>query len=379
MPDIKSFFATPTAEDGAAKPVADDGEVIETTPAHLAELLGTDSETARRVLHYVEGVEEYQPRLQALQDRLPELGLEGFTDTVIEWLKAILDFLKDVMEDYVQEMGAAELSASWLRSESENLMIMSRDRRALGNEPLLIKSRVANLSLRYKPVKDIAGLITALRANQSVCETYYQYADQVLGNGVGALAAIGRNGGSPDTLAEAMLNKSPRLLIGKLLQPLTDQNNAWGSQPLLGNQRLVLVSPDADNPQESVRQTRLRIRSFEMIPQGQVHELTMARFNNSQSDACLKQIISMADTLLKHNRGETRNRRRSRLLEITKVVDSLLVKVANGDDTQAAALKQTAALLQTLSDWLVDPFMELYKLTCRNMRAALNVCDLNAQ
>lgn len=379
MPDIKSFFATPTAEQGAAQPVADDGEVIETNPAHLAELLGTDSEMASRVLRYVEGVEEYQPRIQELQDRLPELGLEGFTDTVIEWLKAILDFLKDVMEDYVQEMGAAELSASWLRSESENLMIMSRDRRSLKNEPILVKSRVPNLSLRYKPVKDIASLINALKANQTVCETYYQYADQVLGNGVGTLAAIARNSGDPEALAEAMLNKSPRQLIGKLLQPLTDQNNAWGSQPLLGNQRLVLVSPDADSAQESVRQTRLRIRTFDMIPQGQVYEVSLPRFNTSQSDACLKQIIAMADTLLKHNRGDTRNRRRSRMVEISKAIDSLLVKVQRGDESQAATLKQTAALLQTLSDWLVDPFMELYKLTCRNMRAALNVCDLNAQ
>lgn len=379
MPDLKSFFAPPTAEQGAPQQVAEDGELVTSDPKHLANLLGSDDETARRVLQYVEGIEDYQPRLQVLMDTLPDLGLEGFTETVMEWLRAILDFIKDVMEDYMTEMGAAELSASWLRSESENLLIMSRDRRNLKTGTLEIKTRVANLSLRYRPVKDIASLIIALRANETVCRTYYQYADQTLGHGISAMAAIARNGGSAEVLAQEMLNKSPRVLIGKLLQPLKDENNAWGSVPLLGNQRLVLVSPETDNAEQSVKQTRLRIRTSELIPQPTAGVVTMPAFNLMQSDACLKQIISMADVLLSHNKGEARTRRRQRLLEITKAVDGIMARVNAGDENQAAALKQTATLMQTLADWLVDPFMELYKLTCRNMRAALNVCDLNAQ
>jgi hypothetical protein len=379
MPDLKSFFAPPTAEQGAAQQVTEDGDEVTSDPKHLATLLGTDDETARRVLHYVEGIEEYQPRLRVLQDTLPDLGLEGFTDTVLEWLKAILDFLKDVMEDYIQEMGAAELSADWLRSESENLLIMSRERKTLQTGNLEITSRVANLSLRYRPVKDIGSLILALRVNEQVCRGYYKYADQVLGQGVSGLTAIGRNGGNAEVLAQGMLDKSPRVLIGTLLKPLNDQNNAWGSAPLLGNQRLVLVSPDADSAQQSVKQTRLRIRTSEVIPQASVAKFNLPAFNLQQSDVCLKQIITMADVLLSHNKGETRSRRRQRLQDIAKAIEAIMAKVAAGDESQAAALKQTAALLETLADWLVDPFMELYKLTCRNMRAALNVCDLNAQ
>lgn len=379
MPDLKSFFAPPTAEQGVTQQVAEDGEAVTSDPKHLASLLGTDDETARRVLHYVEGIEEYQPRLRVFQDTLPDLGLEGFTETVLEWMRAILDFLKDVMEDYIQEMGAAELSADWLRSESENLLIMSRERRTLQTGVLKITTRVTNLSLRYRPVKDISSLILALRANESVCRSYYQYADQVLGQGVGGLTAIGRNGGSAESLAQEMLSKSPRTLIGTLLQPLKDQNNAWGSVPLLGNQRLVLVSPDADSAQQSVKQTRLRVRSSELIPQASATTFDMPAFTLMHSDACLKQIITMADVLLKHNKGDTRSRRRQRLQDIAKAIEAIMAKVAAGDESQAAALKQTAALLETLAEWLVDPFMELYKLTCRNMRAALNVCDLNAQ
>lgn len=379
MPDLKSFFAQPTAEQGAAQQVTEDGEEVSSDPKRLAALLGTDDETARRVLHYVEGIEEYQPRLRVLQDTLPDLGLEGFTDTVMEWMRAILDFLKDVMEDYIQEMGAAELSAEWLRSESENLLIMSRDRRSMNTGELEITSRAANLSVRYRPVKDIASLILALKANEGVCRSYYKYADLTLGLGVGGLTAMARNGGDAEAVAQGMLEKSPRALIGTLLQPLKDQNNAWGSVPLLGNQRLVLVSPDADSAQQSVKQTRLRVRTSELIPQASVGKFTMPAFNLQQSDTCLKQIIAMADLLLSHNKGETRTRRRQRLQDIAKAIETIMAKVSAGDESQAAALKQTVAVLETLADWLLDPFMELYKLTCRNMRAALNVCDLNAQ
>jgi hypothetical protein len=360
MVGIKSYFAPPPGEQGVAQAVDGDGELIEANPAQLARLLEADDESARRVLAYVDSVEAWKERVSTYQDLLPFLGVEGFGETVLEWLKQLILAMGDLIKEFMEELTAGEMTAQWMIIEAQNLMTMSRDRRSLKQVPFTVSTRVANLSIRYKPCKD-------------------NYCDHTLGPGIGGVLAVARNHGSAKELADAMLQKSPRAMIGSVLKPMTDRNGV-GSGHILGNARLVLSSPESEDPVQTVRQTRLRVMPSDPNPPPMPTQAVFTPFNLSASDQCLKQVISLATLLKNHNTSSVRARRRDRLAEITRVMTQVTSQIQNAtDDEIIRGYKQVVELLDQLSDWLSDPFMELYSLTCRNMRAAINVCNLNAR
>jgi len=358
------------------------GEVDETpqsTSHRLANLL-SDDESGDELLRLVESVEAYNTR----QDHdllLPTLSLEAFGQTDISsMIKAIVEWLKSLIDAMFDEMTALGVTAYHLKRKAEDLKILSRDRRLkpVSQSSFVVNTRTVNLHVRYRPITTVYELMTQLKVLAETVKVFYNY-DPL--SQVQSVVATSLQPDSVSALVAKLHSVSPHnLTVGNRVFTPHSSIDGWSVSPqLLGNHRLLIKNRLEGTDYEKINGASVRLVHAEMNPKPVSLEIEFTRFGLSQSDQCLNLISSICDTLIDAGSMASRSKRSQALNQVRSALDRLMQKAKITGDEGSAEIKQTVALLEQYINWSVNPYNGLYGLTCRNLKAALNVCALNTQ
>lgn len=344
-------------------------------PKVIAQLLSTDTERASTVLRLLDSTEDFEPHPEPL-DLFPlEISQEDASVKALNALKTIVRWTKKAANDIFNEMSNYELVARYLKFTAENLKVSGNDRRGqpVGYSPLKINTRIVNLSVRYEPVKDVAALINALRIMSNVTHDYYGYNDRTLVDFVDRIPPIAT---SPENLASELNRVSPSVLIrSNSFRSSSDGSGVFVSPHLLGCNRLsIKTSQSVDG---LIQRYSVRLTPSDTAPRPLPSEIVFKRFTLPAQRQALQLIIDLSDYLLSVNTLASRQRRMARAEKIRVIVERLAKQIENGEMTNHTH-SQVISLINQYNDWVTHPHKELYGLVCRNLRAALNVCSVNA-
>lgn len=344
-------------------------------PKVIAQILSTDTEKASAALRLLDSTEDFEPHPVQL-DILPlEISQEDASEKALYALKTIVKWTKKVANEIFNEMSSYELVARYLKFNAENLKVSSNDRR---NQPaayssLKIDTRIINLSVRYEPVKDATGLLNALRILSNVTRDYYNYNGDSLINFANRIQSVVHD---PNALAAELSRISPSVLIrSNSFRTSSDGSGAFVSPHLLGCNRLSIKT--VHSADGLMQRYTVRLVPSDITPRPLPREIEFKRFPLPVQRQVLQQIIDISDYLLSVNTLAQRQRRMARAEKIRVVVERLAKQIENGEMTNRTH-SQVISLINQYNDWVTHPHKELYGLVCRNLRAALNVCTVNA-
>lgn len=344
-------------------------------PQYFAELLSTDNESAIAALRLLDSCEEFGEHPKPIDLFSLEISQEDLAQNSVKALKTIFGWTKTVAKNIFNEMTNYELVARYLAFHAENVKVLARDRRKstqYDNKPLAINTRVANLSIRYEPVKDIAALVTALRILTNVTKDYYGYNDENLLKLADRLPSMLND---LEVLQSTLSANSPAKLFRTNSFYPGSQPDTHVSAHLLGCHRVSIKSQETNSGLDA-RYT-VRLVQSDITPRPLPPTIEFKRFNIQAMDQCLKLIVELAEFLQEINTPMVRQRRMARLDRIG-LMTTRLAKEIEGGEFDAERHRKVIALVNQYNDWITSPYKELYGLVCRNLRAALNVCEINA-
>lgn len=348
-------------------------ELVE--PKVIAQILSTDTERASEALRLLESTEDFTEHPQYLDELPLEISQEDASVKALGALKTIVKWTKRIANDIFNEMSNYELVARYLKFTAENLKVTSADRRGKGVDysPLKIDTRVINLSVRYEPVKDATALINALRILGNVTRDYYNYNSNNL---VGLSDRINQLSNDPHLLATELSKVSPSVLIrGNSFRSSQGDGGLFVSPHLLGCNRLSVKT--SQNANGILQRYSVRLIPSDITPRPLPREIEFKRFPYPVQRQVLQQIIDISDHLLTVNTLSIRQRRMARAEKIRIAVEQLAKQIENGQ-MSSQTHSQVIGLINQYNDWVTHPYKELYGLACRDLRAALNVCTVNA-
>lgn len=359
------------------------GEEIQTTedepgmnPKYIAELLSVDDDNALAVLRLLDSCEAYEDHpAQPIDLFSLEISQEDMVANSLKALKTIFGWTKAAAGQIFNEMTNYELAARYIAFHAENVSTLASDRRKnsqYDHKPLVINTRIANLSVRYAPVKDVASLIVALRGLSNVTKDYFSYNDDSLLNLVDRLPSLVGDLGSLQT---ALNNVSPAKLFRTQSFYPSDKQGFYVTPHLLGCHRISIKTQETSNGLDA--RYSVRLVPSDISPRPLPTSIEFKRFNIPALEQCLKQIVDIAEYLQEINTVMTRQRRMARMERIALLTQRLAKEIeAGGFDSERH--RSVIALINQYNDWITSPYKELYGLVCRNLRAALNVCEINA-
>jgi hypothetical protein len=351
-------------------------EEIGNNAKYIAELLSTDNESALSVLRLVDSTEDYEGHPGLIDTDLFTVSQEDLATNSLKALKTIFGWTKSIAKQIFNEMTNLELVARYLAFHAENIETLSRDRRKssqFNNKPLVINTRVANLCIRYEPIKDAAGLLTALRILGNVTKDYYDYNSDDLLKIADRLPSMSHDAemlqGLLTTVSPAKLFRTPSFYPGN--EPETHV-----TAHLLGNHRLSIRTQYGTGLLD--QRFTVRLVPSDISPRPLPESIEFKRFTVQTMDQVLRQVKDIAGRLLDVNTPMTRQRRMARIERIS-LLSSKIAKEIQTNGFDADRHRKVIALVNQYNDWIVSPYRELYGLICRDLRAVLNVCELNAQ
>lgn len=351
-------------------------------PKQLAALLETDDDNARRVLFLMDSCESLEDYSRKVDDLYVDLGVESFAQAAGAVMDALIAWIKNLMQVSFNQLAMQELAARALEFKASNLKVTSRDRANMtGSGKFEITTRTQNLCVNYRPVKDITALMREIKTLRGIIKAYYDYVNHEAIQTVSGIVNMARTWSTPEQVASAMERHAPiKLNANAVFKTVGDTAGSSDTSHFLGCHRLVIEARSSVDMVSRVRGMAVRLKTSEPNPLPVPASITFTRFNLATSDACLDVIIDAANLLLTVNTSAIRQRRQAKLKEISSALEGLKrVMQQNADNSvRVSALRQTAGLLETLADWISTPYIGLYSLACRNLRAALNVCEQNA-
>lgn len=351
-------------------------EELGMNPKYIAELLSTDDESTLSVLRLLDSVEDYETEHPISTDLFSmEFSQEDLMSNSVSALKTIFNWTKKVAKSVFSDMTNYELVARYLAFNAANIQTLSRDRRTsqiYDNKPLVINTRIANLSVRYEPVKDVPSLLTALRIMVNVVKDYYSYNGEELLKIADRLPQLLSN---IEQLESALHNSSPaRLFRSSSFSQSTDPS-LHVSQHILGCHR-VSIKTQSSNGVLDNRYT-VRLVPSDINPRPLPAQIEFRRFPLPAMDQVLRLVIDLAEYLQEINTPMIRQRRMARLERIALVTQKVAKEIESGN-FDSEHHRKVIALVNQYNDWITSPYKELYGLVCRNLRAVLNVCEINA-
>lgn len=351
-------------------------------PTSLAILLDTDEATAARVLMVVDSTENLVEEPQE-DGVLPALTLEGFGGEPGVFYSNLIAWLKAMMATVFDQMTTHELVAKALEFKAANLMTSSRDRRQQvgDNKPLELTTRIPNLCINYRPVKDVSQLLGTVRYMGNLVTEYYRYNGGLV-QALPQVMAMARQWREPERLVQALQSHSPlNTLVRSPSFQSPGDSIGFSSHNFLGGYRLhVDTRWSSRNPVNELRGTTVRLKTSSPVPLPLPTKVVLPRFNLATSDRVLRTIIEQAQYLQSVNTLSMRQQRKTKLRELTGILENLrhVAETNAGDRSIEPLPKQVAGLLETYADWIGSPYIGLYSLACRNLRATLSVCEQNA-
>lgn len=346
-------------------------------PAVIAHVLSVDTEAATSALRLLDSTEAFDDHPPLEVDFLNlSVSEEDFALNTIKALKTIYDWSKVTARNILSDMTNYELVARYLEFHAENLKVTSkgRGRTLAGNEPLLIKTRIASLSVRYAPVKDITNLLTALRVLTNTVKDYYGYNNDELLKVADRLPGLT---GDAEVMAQALSLVSPaKLMQSNTFRPAQNGADQYVSPHLLGCHRVSLKVQESSGALD--RRYTVRLVPSDTAPRPLPANIEFKRFHQTTMDQCLNLIADLARYMQSVNTPAIRQRRLGRLDRLAVLTQRLTREVQSGKYDQKNHSK-VIGLINQYNDWINNPYKELYGLACRDLRAVLNVCEINSQ
>lgn len=344
---------------------------------YIADLLSVDDENAMSVLRLVDSAEEFEAHPIDVDLLQLEISQEDMAATSLKALKTILGWTKSVAKQLFNEMTNMELVARYLSFHAANIQTLAKDRRgttAFSNSaPLIVNTRIANLSVRYNPVKDVASLLMALRTLSVTTKGYYAYNNDDLLKIIDRLPSLL---GDADNLESAISGVSPaKLLRNGSFFPGQD-TGVQVSGHLLGCHRLSVKTQDGVGMLD--QRYTVRLIPSDLSPRPLPEKIEFPRFTIQAMDQVLNLVQDLANFLQEVNTPMIRQRRMARLERLGLITNRVAKEIESGN-FDAERHRKVIAVVNQYNDWITSPYKELYGLVCRDLRAVLNVCELNAQ
>jgi len=389
MPPISDYYDDVRDEPAVIEPREDSSDPL-IDPARLAELLDRPEEDTRRVLRLLDGMEAFPepPPFPEIEQHLPDVALEGFSDSLSDLWTRIKRWLRKLRQWIINDGALVHEALRTVKFQAENLKVEARARLVSRPGQLEIRSHIASLSTFYRTPRDVSSVIAGLRHLESVLTAYLEYVNRHL------LAGVNRIGPrinqiNPTIMAPSELDElvstlrqfAPQQLITPLrLTPLNGQSGQYASAHLLGNNRLVLSQGNNDQSLEGLNRQHLRLRFSEVRPRPVPPAIQLSRFNRIQHDQCMNQVITMADQLMLHTQSSMRRQRERMLDSLSAYVDAFTVKTEGVDTSRLQRKEQIRMVVQvarTVSDWANNPYHGMISNALRSMRGTLVLCRAN--
>jgi hypothetical protein len=344
---------------------------------YIAELLSVDNDNALSVLRLVDSVESYEQHPVLDMDLFStEISQEDLANNSLRALKTIFGWTKSIAKQVFNEMTNYELVARYLAFHAANIKTLARDRRQssqFNNKPLVVATRIANLSIRYEPLKDAAGLLTAMRIMTNITKDYYGYNNDDLLKVADRLPSLIHDA---DLLQGALVNASPAKLFRSTSFYSGSEPDTHVTGHMLGCHRMSIKTQYSTGLLD--QRFTVRLVPSDTTPRPVPSQIEFKRFTVQAMDQVLNQVIDLTSFLQEINTPMIRQRRMARIERISLLSSKIAREIESGQ-FDAERHRKVIALVNQYNDWIITPYKELYGLVCRNVRAVLNVCELNAQ
>lgn len=346
----------------------------------ISELMELDPELARKIVQEVAGLEYYHNPRHATPKTF-SLGLEAEDHSVLmRILESLIKFIGRMIEDVTTGTTAISLNLHKIQTRAEEISTASRAaRRTNKGNKIKIETRIQNLCINFKPIKDPQSLLMYLKSVDATIRKYFKYQDEELLKVIPTVTQL--NATNPlhlDTLVNVLKNVSPSAFA--MGAGFAHQGSRYAGPHLLGNQQLMVITkyPQGDAV-ERLAGEEFILQPSDMEPKPLPEFLEFDLFPPTTEQSILRQIIATTHDLGHRIGVMARMRRNRRVTDLSNYLERIRNEIAAGQLTSEQL--QTAGafiqLLEAFDNWLVNPYLNLLALSCRNMSAVLNVCEAN--
>lgn len=346
----------------------------------ISELMELDPELARQIVQEVAGLEYYHnPR--HVTPKTFSLGLEAEDHgTLMRLLESLIKFLARMLEDMTVGTTAISLNLHKLQTRAEEINTKSRTaRRANKSSKIRIETRIQNLCINFKPIKDPQSLLMYLKSVDTIVRKYFKYQDEELLKVIPTITQL--NATNPlhlDTLINVLKNVSPTAFA--MGAGFAHQGSRYAGPHLLGNQQLMVITkyPQGDAVEQLAGEEFI-LQPSDLEPKPLPEFLEFDMFPPTTEQSILRQVIATTQDLGRRIGVMARMRRNRRVTDLSNFLERIRNELAAGQLTtdQIQTASAFIQLLEAFDNWLVNPYLNLLALSCRNMSAVLNVCEAN--
>lgn len=356
-------------------------EAINAGPQVLSDLLESDDLLAAEILTLIGSTEHY--RNDRLRTRRQfSLGLEDNAEMgfFMKLLDGLIKFLVRMGDDLLNGALGINLNLNKIINRAEQINTASRSNRRVNKTGTFkIDTRIQNLSINYRPINDPQRLMMYLKSVDGLMRRYFKYQDEQLLTIIPGIMSLRPD--TPDaveTLTNLLNNVSP-VNFAKASGFNEGEYRMTGPH-MLGNQQLTVINknPTGDATERLIGQEFL-LQPSDSEPKVPPEYIEYDVFAKTIEQSILRQVILTATELVNRTGMYARNRRRGRSNDLVKYLDQIRKDVASGkyQDADLTTASTFILLLEAFNNWLVNPYLSLLALMCRNMSAVLNMCEAN--
>lgn len=343
--------------------------------AALVEALGsaTNDELAE-VTEYIGGLEHYTPYESFLNDPYFSTGLESISDTVVRIFDRIIAFIKRWVKILTDADFKLSLMTGLHQATLDTLRTDMRASAGQGRSPkFMVNTRLDNLSINYRPIKDAQGLNSALTVLNRVVGLYFTTHDAGILSQVQQVVRGVSTNQPVERLADLMMLVSPSRLGNDSIMTLNSGRRM--SPPLMGNHRFIIKEEDPHSSDlvDRIHGTRIEMERIQET-NVQFAPIEFERFDVNMAEAILTKCSSILGVLADSNNGPRRHARRNGMQALLSCIEQVRAKADGIEEDQA---RRIVALLESYVCWIADPYTSIYSYVLRNVKAALNVVAAN--
>ncbi|QBJ02636.1 internal head protein [Pseudomonas phage Psa21] len=369
-----------SSDDWMAKFYQETGGDANESILKIAELLGdSDENMSEEIIDLVGGLEHYQSYESIGDTPFFFTGMEGIGDTVVRIFDRIIAFIKKWIKVLADADFKLSLHAALHTHSLENIRTQMRTTgRKANNRPFFpVYTRVANLSVNYRPITNAPNLVNALTVLRAVADAYFkQHADHVLGQVQQVVIAVAQQ--KPASfLAEQMKQVSP---VNVGTAPIMKLDALQYVSPhLMGGHRFIITNANANSsdPTDNVNGTRVKLEPSQLTPVEAPAAINFEYFDAGMTEAVLSKCDSILTILSESNNGPHRHQRRQALAALLAAVERVNEEIQRNGVRDEESARAVVAVLESYIAWIADPYTSFYAYVLRNVRAALNVCEAN--
>lgn len=346
----------------------------------LSDLMESDKVLEEEILYLSGGVESYKNHNQ--RTRFPiTVSIEEGGFELKRIIERILRYLGNMITDVFDGSAASAIALSQVYSRAEEILLHSRTARRSSQKPdFVIQTRIQNLSVKYRVIKDPQQLLQHLKVLNNVASDIYRYLTFGVFTCFNDLITFDPLKDDLEVLAQSVINSAPSTLSGNGrfqasgLQVLSPQ--------LLGNQRVVIQNqrPDA-GPLDRLLACNMYLDHAESEPRQMPNEVVFDKFGISLEQSILKEVVNTVKSIEQYNTINRRAMRRQRMEMVKGRIATLSASLEDVDIDEAMSnqIRTYIRVLEVYSGWMMSPYVGLIALTHRNLTAVLNVCEGNSK